>query len=206
MIYHYQVYIRLWHMLNAIFILVLIITGLSMQYSNPDVFLIPFPISVRMHNVSGIGLTASYLLFITGNNISGNGKHYRIQWQGLKKSLLVQLQYYLWGYFKKQSPPYPINEERKFNPLQALTYALSVYIGFPLVMISGWGLLYPETIIDGIFGVSGMVLTDLVHVIMGFLLSIFMIVHIYLCTMGLHPLGNFRAIITGWHHVGENNK
>ena len=57
--------------------------------------------------------------------------------------------------------------------------------------------------VDGIFGVNGLVLTDLLHVIMGFLLSIFMIIHIYTITMGLHPLGNFRAIITGWHHVEE---
>ena len=57
--------------------------------------------------------------------------------------------------------------------------------------------------VDGIFGVNGLVLTDLLHVIMGFLLSIFMIVHIYTITMGLYPLGNFRAIITGWHHVEE---
>ena len=203
MIYLYPRYIRLWHMLNTVFMLILILTGLCMQYSSRDASIISFPVAVQMHNISGIILTASYLLFIIGNFLSGNGKHYRIQWQGLKKRMFIQLRYYMFGYLKKQNHPYPVSRERKFNPLQAFTYALIMYIALPLVVISGWGLLFPETILDGVFGVSGLVLTDLLHVIMGFLLSIFMIVHIYTITMGLHPLRNFWAIITGWHHVEE---
>ena len=50
-------------MLNAIFMLLLIISGLSMQYSGRNATLIPFPVAVRMHNISGIMLTAGYLLF-----------------------------------------------------------------------------------------------------------------------------------------------
>ena len=203
MIYLYPRYIRLWHMLNTIFMLILILTGLSMQYSGMEAFIIPFPVAVRMHNISGIILTASYLLFIIGNFFSGNGKHYRIQWQGLRKRLVIQLRYYMFGYLKKQKHPYPVSGDRKFNPLQAFTYALIMYIALPLVVITGWGLLFPETVLKGILGVSGMVLTDLLHVIMGFLLSIFMIIHIYTITLGPHPLRNFRAILTGWHHTED---
>jgi thiosulfate reductase cytochrome b subunit len=190
-------------MLNAIFMLLLIITGLSMQYAGPDGGPITFQVSVRIHNVSGIGLTISYLLFIIGNMISGNGKHYRLQWRGLRNRMMTQLRYYLSGYFKKNSPPFPVSAERKFNPLQAFSYVLSMYVGIPLLVISGWGLLFPETIIDRIFGASGLILTDLLHVIMGFLLSIFLILHVYLCTIGMDPKQNFRAILTGWHHSTE---
>ena len=198
-IYLYPGFIRLWHMLNAIFMLVLILTGLSMQYSARDSFMIPFRISVQLHNISGIALSASYLIFFIGNIISGNRKHYRLQWQGLRKRMSVQLRYYLSGYFKKQPPPFPVSSDSKFNPLQAVTYVMAMYIGLPLVMITGFGLLFPEIILAGIFGVNGLVLTDLIHVIMGFLLSIFMIIHIYLCTIGVHPGCNFMAILTGWH-------
>ena len=203
MIYLYPRYIRLWHMLNTIFMLILILTGLCMQYSGSNASFIPFPVAVRLHNISGIILTASYLIFIIGNFISGNGKHYRIQWKGLKKKMFIQLRYYMFGYLKKQNHPYPVSEERKFNPLQAFTYAFIMYMALPLVVITGWGLLFPETILNGIFGVSGMVLTDLLHVIMGFLLSIFIIIHIYTITLGSHPRRNFLAIITGWHPTEE---
>jgi len=203
MFYHYPVFIRIWHLLNALFFLVLILTGLSMQYSNPDQPFISFPVSVQLHNICGIGLTINYMIFFIGNISSGNGKNYRIQFRGLTKKLILQAKYYTIGYFKKAKKPFPISEDRKFNPLQAVTYMMSMYIGLPLLFITGWGLLFPESILDRIFGVSGFVLTDLVHIIIGFLLSIFMVIHIYLCSVGTKPKDNYRAIITGWGEIEE---
>lgn len=201
MIYYYPVYIRIWHLLNAIFFLVLILTGISMQYSDPDAPLISFSSSVTFHNISGIGLTFNYLIFFIGNCISGNGRNYRIEWKGARNRMLKQARYYVWGYFKKENPPYPVTGDRKFNPLQACTYVMVMYAGIPVLILTGWGLLFPETVLERIFGVSGLLVADLVHVIMGFLLSVFMIIHIYLCTLGLNPKGNFRAILTGWHET-----
>lgn len=201
MVYHYQGYIRLWHLLNALFFLVLILTGLSMQYSDPDAPLIPFATSVKLHNVCGIGLTASYLIFFISNILSGNRKHYRFQWQGLRKKMMRQLRYYFWGYLNKEKSPHPVTEENKFNPLQAFTYAAAMYIGVPVLFITGWGLLFPVAILDRIFGVNGLLATDLVHVITGFLLSCFMFIHIYTCSIGKNPKDNYRAILTGWAEV-----
>ena len=200
-IYIYPGYIRIWHLMNALFFLVLILTGISMQYSNPDAPLLSFRVSVELHNISGIGLTISYLVFIIGNTLSGNRKHYRIQWKGLWEKMMKQARYYLLGYFKKEEHPFPITEEMKFNPLQAVTYAMAMYLGVPLICLTGIGLLFPETVLDQIFGLSGFLIADLIHVITGFLLSIFMIIHIYLCTIGLKPMRNFRAIFTGWHET-----
>ena len=204
MIYHYQGYIRLWHLLNTLSFLVLILTGLSMQYSDPDTPLIPFATSVRLHNIFGIGLTANYLIFFIGNIITGNRKHYRFQWKGLRKKILLQLRYYLWGYLNKEKSPYPVTEDIKFNPLQALNYAMAMYAGVPILFITGWSLLFPETILDRIFGVSGLLVTDLVHVITGFLLSVFMLIHIYTCSIGKRPMNNYRSILTGWADVEKD--
>ncbi|KKL07464.1 hypothetical protein LCGC14_2585760 [marine sediment metagenome] len=200
-IYIYPGYIRIWHLLNALFFLVLILTGISMQYSNPDSPLIPFRISVELHNIAGIGLTINYLVFIIGNSLSGNRKQYKIQWKGLWERLMKQARYYLRGYFRKEEHPFPITEDSKFNPLQAITYAMAMYLGVPLLCLTGIGLLFPETILDRIFGLSGLLVADLLHVTSGFLLSLFMIIHIYLCTLGLKPIKNFKAIFTGWHET-----
>ena len=201
MFYHYPIFIRIWHFLNALFFLVLIITGLSMQYSNPDHPLISFPVSVSMHNVCGIGLSVNYLIFFIGNMVSGNGKHYRMEARGLGSRLWKQLHYYLIGIFRKEKTPFPVTQERKFNPLQAFTYILALYAGVPVMIITGWGLLFPDAVLHSFFGVSGVLLTDLLHVITGFLLSIFMFIHIYICTLGHKPGSNFRSIITGWHEL-----
>lgn len=201
MFYHYPAYIRIWHILNALFFLVLILTGVSMQYSNPDLPLISFPVSVEMHNICGIGLTINYMIFLIGNMLSGNGENYRVQFQGLRKRLIAQLIYYTRNYFRKGKVPFPVTEQRKFNPLQAVSYAMAMYIGLPMLFLTGWGLLFPGLVLDNIFVVSGLILTDLFHVVIGFVMSVFMFIHIYLCSMGKNPKDNFRAIITGWCEI-----
>jgi thiosulfate reductase cytochrome b subunit len=81
-----------------------------------------------------------------------------------------------------------------------------MYIAIPLILISGWALLFPEFIINQIWGISGLTLTAIFHTSIGFLLSIFMIGHIYLATTGTTILSNFKAMITGWHeHTEKQN-
>ncbi|MFC2107644.1 cytochrome b/b6 domain-containing protein [Bacteroidota bacterium] len=198
-IYLYPVWIRLWHWLNALLCLLLIITGLSMQYAGPEINLIRFDIAVSLHNITGIALTASYLIFFIGNLVTKNGRYYNMRIKGLLKRLMKQFRFYTIGIFKNEESPYPISKKRKFNPLQKFTYIVTMYIFLPLVFISGWALLFPEIIIDVVFGWSGIHLTDLLHVITGFFISIFMMVHIYFCTIGTTASSNFKSMINGWH-------
>jgi len=200
-IYFYPKWLRLWHSLNAIFIILLIISGISMQYSDLDSPLINFDTAVSIHNFSGIALTLSYLLFFLGNIFSTNGRYYRMKTQGLGKQLKLQLRHYTYGCFKREDPPFPINKDRKFNPLQAVSYLFAMYLALPLLFITGWALLFPEFILKGLFGFSGIFLTAQLHIIMGFLVSIFLIIHIYVSTMGKSPGSNFKSMITGWQEV-----
>jgi thiosulfate reductase cytochrome b subunit len=198
-IYLYPVWVRLWHLLNALMIIVLILTGVSMQYSNPDAPFIRFDLAVSWHNIAGIILTFNYLIFIIGNITTPNGKFYRIKVKGLINRLMKQFQYYMFGVFKKQPAPFPVNEERKFNPLQKIAYAFIMYLFMPLLFITGWALLFPETIWLNVFGVSGIFLTALLHIVMGFVISVFLLVHIYFCTFGAKATTSFRSMINGYH-------
>ncbi len=198
-IYLYPVWVRLWHWLNALLCLALILTGVSMQYAGPEFHFIRFDLSVSIHNISGIALTGSYLIFFIGNLLTNNGRYYNMKIKKLGKRLIKQFRYYTIGIFKHEDAPFPISEKRKFNPLQKFTYVVTMYIFLPLVFISGWALLFPEIIIDVVLGWSGIHLTDLLHIITGFFISIFMIVHIYFCTIGKTASSNFRSMINGWH-------
>jgi thiosulfate reductase cytochrome b subunit len=198
--YLYPIWIRIWHMINALLFLLLIVTGLSMQYSNPDITIIRFDLAVSIHNICGIILFFNYGIIIIGNIFTENGKFYRLKWKKTKSQIPGQIRYYVSGIFRGEKPPYPVTEKRKFNPLQKITYIMVIYIFMPFLFITGWALLFPEMIfIKKIFGTSGIHFTDLIHIIAGFLLSIFMIVHIYLCTI-VKPAGSsFKAMLTGWH-------
>ncbi|MHC1774873.1 MAG: cytochrome b/b6 domain-containing protein [Lentimicrobium sp.] len=200
-LYLYPVWVRLWHVTNALMCLALILSGVSMQYSNPEYPLIRFDIAVSMHNISGIILSVMYVMFIIGNWSTSNGKHYKIRIRGLIDSLIKQARYYAFGIFKGETPPFPVSKEMKFNPLQKFTYALTMYIFVPLVFITGWALLFPGMIITNFLGFGGIQLTSLLHVTAGFLISLFLIIHIYFCTIGHSPLSNFKSMIDGYHEA-----
>lgn len=199
-IYLYPIWIRIWHWLNAILFILLMITGISMQYSNPDnPWLVSFELSVQLHNICGIFISINYLLFFLGNLFTSNGKQYKMKTKGLFTRLYNQSIFYLFGMFKKEDAPYPISKENKFNPLQRFIYSTAMYIGFPIIIASGLALFFPEIIIPQIFGVSGLLVTAMFHVIIGFILSLFLFIHLYVCTIGSSISSNFKSMITGWH-------
>ena len=199
-IYFYPVWLRIWHGFNALGIIVLSITGLSMQ-SGDQMMAIGFNLSVNLHNIAGIIVTLSYLCFFIGNIISNNDKFYLINIKGFLKRLIKQAIYYSWGMFHGMEHPFPLSAKRKFNPLQQFIYLSIMYAVIPFVIVSGFALLFPELIIENVYGVSGIFLTAVVHSAMGFFISIFLIIHLYVASIGKSPLENFKSMITGWHHI-----
>lgn len=197
-LYLYPIWIRIWHMTNAILCLILIVTGLSIQFSNPGT-IVKFKAAVSVHNIAGILLTVSYVMFFIGNLFTQNGVHYLIIVKGFLARLMSQMRYYTVGIFRNEQPPFPVTMESKFNPLQQFSYVLVMYLFAPIVILTGLGLLYPNFVVLDIFGVSGLNLTDLLHITAGFLISVFMCIHIYFCTIGKSPVSNFKSMINGYH-------
>jgi thiosulfate reductase cytochrome b subunit len=199
--YLYPKWIRAWHLLNALLFLVLIFTGISIQYTDKEnsAYVVGFAKAVKWHNFAALLLTANYVVFVIGNAFTGNGKYYTIKKENFISDLIAQLRYYAFGMFRGEKHPFPVTMERKFNPLQKFTYVLAMYLGMPLLIISGLVLLFPEVAIDNVFGISGLVLNDVLHIATGFFLSIFMIIHIYTCTLGSKPTSLFKGMISGYH-------
>jgi len=198
-LYLYPVWLRVWHGINALCIILLMISGLSMQFGSIDYPLISFKTAVVMHNIAGTLAGFSYLFFIIGNFLSDNGMHYRFRVKGFVDRLTKQGMYYLSGYFKGEAKPFPISKENKFNPLQRGSYAITMYILMPITIVTGIGLFYPELIFDRIFEISGVQLTAVTHSIFGFFISIFLVIHLYVASIGKNPLRNYKSILNGYH-------
>jgi thiosulfate reductase cytochrome b subunit len=203
--YLYPVWVRLWHIFNALLVIILIVTGISMQYTDKSgsILIVGFARAVKWHNIAATLVTINYIAFVAGNILTGNGKYYRIGKNNFLSDLGKQLRYYAFGMFRGEKHPFPVTPDRKFNPLQKFTYVLTMYVAFPLIIISGLGLLFPETVINRFFGISGMILTDILHITMGFLISVFLLIHIYTCTLGARPTSLFKSIISGYHESDE---
>jgi len=172
-----------------------------MQYTDKEnaSYVMGFAKAVKWHNFASVILLINYIIFVTGNAFTENSRYYKIKKENFWYELSRQLKYYAFGMFRGEKHPFPVTPERKFNPLQKFTYVLAMYAGMPLLIISGLGLLFPETTIRSFFGVSGLIYTSILHITMGFFLSLFMIIHIYTCTLGAKPTSLFRGIITGYH-------
>jgi thiosulfate reductase cytochrome b subunit len=203
--YLYPIWIRLWHLVNAILILILIVTGAMMLFTDTENQLLiqSFPGSVRLHDISAVILTISYMVFVIGNIISGNGKYYRINSRLLFHDSGRQLKYFVWGMFRKEKIPFPVTLEDKFNPLQKITYFLIMYAALPLLIISGIIMLCPDMKIISYLGAGFYVFTDILHIVLGFLITIFLVVHIYSCTISPEPGSIFRSIMSGYRESEE---
>lgn len=186
-------------MINALLFLALIVTGLSMQYSPVENPLIGFEMSIFIHNLAGILIILFYVFFMIANALSPNKKFYVMKRKGLMDRLKKQSRYYAYGMFKGEATPFPVTEDEKFNPLQKLSYVGVIYILLPVLMITGIALLYPELIIHKIWGLNGTMLTALLHMLMGFLLTLFLLIHLYFASLSKKKFANFKSMITGWH-------
>ena len=93
---------------------------------------------------------------------------------------------------------------QKFNPLQKLSYVIAMYIAVPLLIISGIALFLNDLPLPEVLTLSGPVYMNILHISTGFFLSLFIIIHIYTCTLGSKPSSLFTGIITGYHVSDES--
>lgn len=198
-LYLYPLWLRIWHAINALGILALIFSGISLHYSGRGFLLLKFETAIAFHNVAGVLVSANYFLFVLGNIVTKNGRYYRVKVPGLSKRIKKQIQYYISGIFKGEEPPYPVSEKRKFNPLQKYSYIFVMYFFLPLLIVTGFALFFPEIIMEQVFRVSGVMLTAVLHSVSGFLVFIFLLIHLYVASLGKSPSDNFRSILNGWH-------
>lgn len=172
-----------------------------MQYADLKFLGFQFQDAVTMHNYAGVLVSLNYLVFLFGNLLTENKKFYKIKLKGLPKRMKMQINYYLSGIFKDEAAPFPISEKRKFNPLQKYAYVVVMFLFVPVLIVTGLALLFPESIIENVYSFSGIFLTALLHISMGYLISIFLLVHLYVASIGKNPLDNFKSIINGYHNT-----
>ena len=58
--YLISAWIRIWHWTNALLVLVLGVTGMSLHFADPKLPLVEFSLAVRIHNIAGVTLIAAY--------------------------------------------------------------------------------------------------------------------------------------------------
>ncbi|MBF0374332.1 MAG: cytochrome b/b6 domain-containing protein [Alphaproteobacteria bacterium] len=198
-IYMLPFWLRAWHWVNAALILVLIVTGGSLHFAQPDLPLVPFALAARLHDIAGVALAALYGFFVIANIVSGNWWQYVPKPGGFVKRCLVQTRFYCWDIFWGRPHPYPPTLAANFNSLQQIIYWFIMYFFMPILLLTGLMFLVPEWAPQRVLGLDGLLPIAMAHTAVGLVITLFLIGHIYLGTTGLKVTSLFRMMITGWH-------
>jgi thiosulfate reductase cytochrome b subunit len=198
-IYLLPVWIRVWHWSNALLIITLTITGASLHFADPNLPLVPFALAAQVHNVAGLALAGLYVFFVIANIVSGNWWQYVPKPGGFVQRCLRQIRFYAWGIFRGEPHPYPPTPDANFNSLQQIVYWFIMYFFMPLLLVTGLIFLWPDFAPKTVFGMDGLLPVAILHYLVGLVIVLFMIAHIYLGTTGVTVASLFRMMITGWH-------
>ncbi len=200
-VYMYEVYERFWHWLQTIAIVVLLLTGLVIH--RPDIFsAFSFRHVVTIHNVLAALLGINAVISILWHLISGEIQQYIPHPYGFIDQMIAQVKYYIQGIFKHEPHPFHKSKQRKFNPLQNITYIGLLGVLLPLQGLTGIMMWLVQKIpnIQNWFG--GLPFLAPLHTLNAWLFAAFVVAHVYLTTTaGPKPLDAIQAMVTGWEDM-----
>jgi thiosulfate reductase cytochrome b subunit/Ca2+-binding EF-hand superfamily protein/mono/diheme cytochrome c family protein len=199
-IYMYEAYERFWHWLQTIAIVILLLTGLVIH--RPDLFgIFAFRNIVIVHNVLAALLAINAFVSILWHFISGEIQQYIPHPYGFIDQMIAQAKYYIQGIFKHEPHPFHKSKQRKFNPLQMVTYIGLLGVLLPLQGITGMMMWLVQKVpaIQNWFG--GLPFLAPMHTLMAWLFASFIVGHVYLTTTGATPLEAMRGMVTGWEEI-----
>jgi thiosulfate reductase cytochrome b subunit len=194
--YLHPIPIRIWHWINAGLIFFLIITGVQLRFPRVSIFL--YSHVVYLHKIVGFVMVGSFFYWLVYYVISGDlRKHYMFRRRDAK-GLLPQASYYTFSLFKGARSPFTPSTNSKFNPLQKIAYLSLMFILTPVIIVTGIlfsDIAYFLKIINYIGGVR---ILDAIHVATGYAFLLYVIIHLYMSTLGHRITTHTKAMITGY--------
>ena len=190
---------RLWHWVHVVLMVLLALSGFQVHFPAFKVFP-SMKAAVAVHNAAGVALAFDYLLWLGYNLITARMLQYIPRPWELWRGALVQAKFYLWDIFRGKPHPFETGPENKYNPLQRITYFVTMLLALPLQILTGLTLLFVDVPwVRGLVGrLGGVPTVELVHLALGYYFVLFILAHIYLGTTGHTPLSLYKAMFTGW--------
>ena len=202
-IYLHPLPIRIWHWVNALGFIILILTGANIR-NIINIFSVET--AVEIHSWLGFILLANYCIWFFYYILTMNIKiyippiHHPIEFA---KKALTQAKFYGWGIMVGDQNPHHSTPEHKFNPMQQVSYLMIMALLIPVQIITGLFLWDPK-LFSPIVNLVGIQVFDAVHVFLWIFFSAFIIVHFYLATLGHTTWAHIIAMFTGFEEEEEH--
>jgi thiosulfate reductase cytochrome b subunit len=206
-IYLHPLPVRIWHWVNALGFIILIVTGAQIRLGNV-LHLLSFDAAVKIHSWLGFILLANYFIWLIYYMATGNIKIYIPPLNRLAefgKKALIQAKFYGWGIMVGDQNPHHSTPDNKFNPMQLVSYLMIMVALIPVQIITGLFLWDPHLFGTFVGLVGGIQVVSLIHVFLWIFFSAFIIVHFYLATLGHTPMAHIIAMFSGWEEEHEEH-
>jgi len=207
-IYLHPLPIRIWHWVNALAFIILIVTGAQVRFGNV-LHLFSFETAVNIHSWTGFILVANYFIWLVYYLATRNIKiyipplHHPVEFA---KKAIRQAKFYGLGIMVGDHNPHHSTFDNKFNPMQQVSYLMIMVLLIPLQLITGLLLWDPKLFSPVINLVGGIQVIDIVHVLLWIFFSAFIIVHFYLATLGHTTWAHIIAMFTGFEEEEEEEE
>ena len=198
-VYLHPLPVRIWHWLNALGFVLLIITGFQLRYA--DLFgMMSFESAVKLHNWIGFAVIANWFLwffyYVTSDKVTNY--HPDLDAKSFFERYFRQAEYYSWGFFHGEERPHKVVPHDKFNPMQKLTYQFVMFITAPITFLTGLMMWDVQRFSGLIELVGGIRVVNTIHVLMFILFVFFIGLHAYMGVLGAKPSSHYKEMITGY--------
>jgi thiosulfate reductase cytochrome b subunit len=189
----YSRYERFWHWSQAALIFALALSGFSLHGLLP----MGYKTAVQVHSYAAMALIVLWV-FTTFWHFTTR------QWQQyLPKlsSLPAIIKFYAWGILTGAPHPYTKTLKRKQNALQSLAYLSFMMLIGPVLWSTGIVYLTYPLWAKWAAGTVALPVVAFVHTAGAYLITIFIIIHIYMTTTGKTPFHYVKTMITGFDTI-----
>ena len=194
--------LRIWHWVNALLVILLIITGVQLRISGVP-SLGPRHPALWLHRYAGWAMVASCVFWLVYSLASRNlSRQYAFRARDFK-GMFAQAKFYLISIFKGEGNPFRPSPEEKFNPLQKLAYGSIMFFFAPILAITGLlcsdiQFLRKYILLWEIVGV-----VNALHVLAAYVFVLYLVVHLYMATLGRTTFAHIKAMIVGYEEEAD---
>lgn len=203
-IYVHPLPVRVWHWINAVSFVVMILTGIQIRYIGV-VDIMSFRTAVEVHNWIGFVLIANFFVWFLFYLFSDKITVYHPELSPTKhfRNSFRQLKYYGYGIFKGDPNPHHASAYHKFNSMQSMAYQIIMLIIVPIQCITGlllWdveGFKWSVELLGEVRGVATL------HVLTFIVAVVFIFIHPYLASLSEKPFAHYKAMFTGYEDIED---
>jgi len=190
----YSHFERFWHWTQMALIVTMLVTGFAIHGLHDW---ISFDRAVTLHTLAALALLGLWVLATFWLFTTGNWKHYLPTARGLGQVV----RFYSYGIFLGERHPYRKAFWRKHNPLQAIAYLALKGVLFPLIWASGIAYLLYFAWGDNPGAAAWLQWVALVHTATAYAILAFVVMHVYMLTIGGSFAHHVKPMLTGFDKV-----